>query len=375
MASTPEWYYETETGIIGPLSAAELKELIEQSRVLRTVVRIRKGEDGPWLPAERIQCAPEPVKETEPIANASSGPAEWYFSGQDRRKMGPVSWSELSEMASQGKLQPDDQVWRPGMALWVPLSQRLDLPGVVSVSVATKEARWAGAIGRRFRSRFFRAGAAGVVVLLGLIVIVGWSRLRSGWEISNGPQSAQAEGSPTIVGLETEAGAASGRQRTPLVPVLAAPGFDDALATVPRGDRRPLLPKGDGALAQAPRAVDRNKAAVEVPARAVDVQELAASSPSILGSDQPVPVAHGQAEERKPGRNPRSGSITLDMVLATPGSFEGRLLVLDGLYKVGTQLSQVNGPDGNALGWSLPVGRDDRGVVCSGEGKIEGRDT
>jgi hypothetical protein len=50
-------------------------------------------------------------------------------------------------------------------------------------------------------------------------------------------------------------------------------------------------------------------------------------------------------------------------------------LSLDGLYKVGTRLSQVRGPDGNVLGWSLPVGRADGTVIGTGLGKVESHDT
>jgi hypothetical protein len=84
------------------------------------------------------------------------------------------------------------------------------------------------------------------------------------------------------------------------------------------------------------------------------------------------------AQER--GREPpddstTTGSITLEAVLAAPGAYDGRTITLDGLYKIGTRLSKVSGPGGNVLGWSLPVGRNEGGTICSGEGKVEGRDT
>jgi hypothetical protein len=46
---------------------------------------------------------------------------EWYYTNQGQQ-MGPVSTEELRNFASNGRLQPNDLVWKDGMPKWVPAS-------------------------------------------------------------------------------------------------------------------------------------------------------------------------------------------------------------------------------------------------------------
>src|SRR5262245_21288653 len=46
----------------------------------------------------------------------------------------------------------------------------------------------------------------------------------------------------------------------------------------------------------------------------------------------------------------RKGPTTLETVLDSPSDFEGRAILVDGLYKVGTLLTPVKGPDGRSIG-------------------------
>ena len=48
--------------------------------------------------------------------------AQWYFTNQKQR-FGPVSSERLKHLASSGRLQPSDLVWKEGMAQWVAASQ------------------------------------------------------------------------------------------------------------------------------------------------------------------------------------------------------------------------------------------------------------
>ena len=144
-------------------------------------------------------------------------------------------------------------------------------------------------------------------------------------------------------------------------------------------DRRQPLLNGD-ALVQAHRPVAPAQPAVE----AADPPEDDAKPPppqtsSLLGSDDDGTDAPARIEDAKlkralPDGVSPSGSTTLDAVLAKPTAFVGRTLVLDGLYKIGTRLSKVDDPDGNPLGWSLPVGSSDSRVIGSGDTKVEGKD-
>jgi hypothetical protein len=49
--------------------------------------------------------------------------AEWYYTA-NRQQMGPVSWSELCQLAGTGLLKPTDLVWKDGMADWVRASSQ-----------------------------------------------------------------------------------------------------------------------------------------------------------------------------------------------------------------------------------------------------------
>jgi hypothetical protein len=44
--------------------------------------------------------------------------AEWYYT-TNKQQMGPVSWDELQQLATQGLLRPNDLVWTDGMPEWV----------------------------------------------------------------------------------------------------------------------------------------------------------------------------------------------------------------------------------------------------------------
>jgi len=48
--------------------------------------------------------------------------AEWYYT-QGGQQQGPVSEQDIRGMFAQGRLQPQDLVWREGMANWLPMAQ------------------------------------------------------------------------------------------------------------------------------------------------------------------------------------------------------------------------------------------------------------
>jgi hypothetical protein len=126
MAANPTWYYQSESGVVGPVSSAELKRVVEQG-VIRSSTLIRRGEDGAWFPSEGIQV------ELDAAVGTGAGPeaCEWYFMLQGKRKMGPVTWSVLAEMLKRGKLAPSDLVWKLDMAAGVPASE---VPGLVQTA-------------------------------------------------------------------------------------------------------------------------------------------------------------------------------------------------------------------------------------------------
>lgn len=51
---------------------------------------------------------------------------QWYFT-KDGKRTGPVSVSEIQKLASNKSLDPQDMVWKNGMAKWVPANS---IPGI-----------------------------------------------------------------------------------------------------------------------------------------------------------------------------------------------------------------------------------------------------
>jgi len=44
---------------------------------------------------------------------------EWHYAKGNQR-LGPISTEELKAMAQEGRLSPDDMIWKKGMAAWTP---------------------------------------------------------------------------------------------------------------------------------------------------------------------------------------------------------------------------------------------------------------
>jgi hypothetical protein len=47
-------------------------------------------------------------------------PQDWFVNRGGQQRQGPISASELQSLAKSGKLDPDDLVWKEGMAQWLP---------------------------------------------------------------------------------------------------------------------------------------------------------------------------------------------------------------------------------------------------------------
>jgi hypothetical protein len=44
--------------------------------------------------------------------------AEWYYA-ENRQQLGPITWIELRDLVDEGRIGPEDLVWRDGLADWV----------------------------------------------------------------------------------------------------------------------------------------------------------------------------------------------------------------------------------------------------------------
>jgi hypothetical protein len=115
-----QWYYRAEGQTVGPVSSSELRRLALEGRITRDT-RVRKGSDGEWVPAERVN-------------GLFDLKAEWHFS-QAGKKDGPVPFIVLQRLAASGKLSPTDLVWKEGMPGWEPATK---IPGLWKASQPPK---------------------------------------------------------------------------------------------------------------------------------------------------------------------------------------------------------------------------------------------
>ena len=70
-----QWFYQVMGDEVGPVSAADLRNLAQNGTVARDTL-VRKAPDGAWVLAERVQglCGrPEPVREdVSPVSHPDS---------------------------------------------------------------------------------------------------------------------------------------------------------------------------------------------------------------------------------------------------------------------------------------------------------------
>jgi GYF domain 2 len=442
------WYYQNQASVVGPVSVTELKYLINGGAIgLSTLVR--RGEDSPWLAANKAEGLLTAAGESENADGSAPEIPEWYFNLQGQNKQGPVPWSVLKAMSAERKFQPDDLVWKPGMALWVPASQVQGLMGG-SADAAIQEPGLRSALRLRGRSHVLWAGAA-ATLLLGLIagsVFWKWTRTQSdrpntrvardralankGGRLkdAHNPVEQVLDDARTAVRLEqleratrlldqylaslgSEQAEAAKRllheiklstsvseaarlaqnlpdealktylQRGVQTLVVAIetlelrPTYESTLLRAFReeNNRRQMIPRD--AIAQNPNVVEEAPNANDPDVAPAKPQDPPARPKlSILGQAGPAargPAGNPDPQNDAPRLSRRPGVIPADLefVLAKPGEFGGNTLVLNGLFKIGTKLSEVRGPDGQVLGRSLPIARNDDSMVCTGESMVE----
>lgn len=145
-----EWFIKRDDKKTGPYSSTQLVEMAKKGQVL-PIDWVAKGEDEKWRPASQMKglfAAPEAVA-PPPLPAAIAPPmptsiplsplvaaevAEWYCT-QKGQRTGPVTWSQLRQLATSGELASTDMVWKNGMPTWVPASSiqnLLPLPHAVS---------------------------------------------------------------------------------------------------------------------------------------------------------------------------------------------------------------------------------------------------
>lgn len=187
MPGTPAWYYKGRHGFVGPLTAIALRRLIEAGEI-EPSTPVRRGEEGSWLQAGRLQEHPLPIAEVEtpegyPVEDIERGEtdavgnemAEWFLSRNDRGKMGPVPRSILVAMAGRGQLAPEDRVWRAGMASWARAADCTDLAGLFPSAGDSIGPPTAVLQGRRLPALTFQGIAAASLATAALLAILVWT--------------------------------------------------------------------------------------------------------------------------------------------------------------------------------------------------------
>ena len=150
------WYYKVMGQEVGPLPASQLRELAA-SGFLTPEVPVRQGVEGEWLPAGEVQGLfgeagraatgrpiksppppPAPARKPAPVdtpsdsqEEASAEPSAWKAQSPDTgwyckvmgEETGPLSSSQLKELADSEFITPDVPVRKGVDGSWFPAGQ------------------------------------------------------------------------------------------------------------------------------------------------------------------------------------------------------------------------------------------------------------
>ncbi len=101
--------------------------------------------------------------------------------------------------------------------------------------------------------------------------------------------------------------------------------------------------------------------------------EKAKKGSMLGGSGAPKPATVPKPDSaRIEKRADATGAAIVDLkdVLAAPKDYLERSVLLNGAFKIGTQISEVKGSNGQVMGWSIAVARNDGAMVCGSDGKV-----
>ena len=102
---------------------------------------------------------------------------------------------------------------------------------------------------------------------------------------------------------------------------------------------------------------------------------------SLLGPGQPAVVVPdprdlgGADQDGGPDEHAvAAGTVEIDKVLMAPADYRGKTLSINGVFKVGTRISEAKDSKGQLVGLSMPVSSSDGRTICMADGKVEGHD-
>ncbi len=134
-AAMPGWFYAQGKRKIGPVSLAQLRQLA-QGGGLRAGDMVMQEGTGKWQLAWTVTgLFPTPPKPPVPAAHATNGaapapsngrpmaappplPPGWFYA-QNKKKVGPLSWAQIQQLAASGAIKAADMVLPQGTGKWV----------------------------------------------------------------------------------------------------------------------------------------------------------------------------------------------------------------------------------------------------------------
>lgn len=123
-----EWYYLAEGNKReGPVTLLQLREMLTSGK-LKPACFVAKAGMPNWQPAEKV---------AELTAKPPTSSADWYYTKDGKKRIGPVSFSDLQKLVGDGVIQSEDMIMKPGVNKWMPASAFPKLfPSVVPVDAA-----------------------------------------------------------------------------------------------------------------------------------------------------------------------------------------------------------------------------------------------
>lgn len=127
-----QWYYAANNEKKGPISSQELQQLIVNRQITPESLVWAEGLEK-WTPAGKIRKLAELFSKLQNGSNqqvtsntAAQAGAVWYFV-RDGKKQGPVTAQVIKKLAAEGRLTPNDKLWKAGLKEWVAAGS---LPGL-----------------------------------------------------------------------------------------------------------------------------------------------------------------------------------------------------------------------------------------------------
>ena len=124
------WYYARNDQRHGPVPLLELRRLASSGSFDATDLVWSPGM-ADWVPAANVDglfsgrpstVAAFPIPAPSAVADVPVADDRWYYEHEGER-CEPVSFQELQRVAASGQVQPDNLVWKRGMAEWTPAGQ------------------------------------------------------------------------------------------------------------------------------------------------------------------------------------------------------------------------------------------------------------